>query len=296
MSLATVRLRRLAGFTTALAVIGIFGLASPAVANRDTAPGQQTAAAPSGADSTNASQGGQAPPGNNGTVKINDSAVDDGPNNEPHVACTFWVNFYGYDAGSQSATMTFDPWAPTSGGHSVTFSTSWTIDQRTGGNQLDKAYGPVDLSSALAGITPHPKQGYHVKLTVHVTGSQGSDVKHKVFWIQPCQTAGSSAVLGEQQTKGSTAVSGTETEHADTSAGSTAVLGESISRAAVATPAPAAAASGSGTQVLGESISRSPSALARTGASIAQLLIVALALLGIGLLLVRTSRARRDLV
>ncbi len=33
------------------------------------------------------------PPGNNGTVKIDDVPFDDHPNNEPHVGCTFQVDF-----------------------------------------------------------------------------------------------------------------------------------------------------------------------------------------------------------
>ncbi len=37
--------------------------------------------------------------------------------------------------------------------------------------------------------TRHPQQGYHVKLTIHAPGSQGADTKHKVFWVEPCETA-----------------------------------------------------------------------------------------------------------
>ena len=32
----------------------------------------------------------------------------------------------------------------------------------------------------------HPKQGYHVKLTVTTPYSQGNDTKTKVFWVQGC--------------------------------------------------------------------------------------------------------------
>ena len=39
------------------------------------------------------------PPGNNGTIKIDDVEFDDHPNNEPHVGCTFQVDFYGFDKG-----------------------------------------------------------------------------------------------------------------------------------------------------------------------------------------------------
>ena len=40
------------------------------------------------------------PPGNNGTVKIDARPFDDAPNNEPHVGCSFQVDFYGYDKGN----------------------------------------------------------------------------------------------------------------------------------------------------------------------------------------------------
>jgi hypothetical protein len=274
------RFRSIVLSTVALTAVAFVSAASPALANTDTAPGQQKKTADSGASSSSsdapsgsASQGGQAPAGNNGTVKINDSAVDDGPNNEPHVGCTFYVNFYGYDTGSQSASMTFEPWSPTKGGQTTTLNASWSTAERTGGNQLDKAYGPIDLSAALAGITPHPKQGYHVKLTVHVTGSQGSDVKHKVFWIQPCETS-TPPVVG-----------GTETEKPS-------AIGNSVSQTKTVA-APAAVK----TEVLGETITRSPavspSSLARTGTSIIALLLWALALVGLGILLVRTSQAHR---
>jgi hypothetical protein len=288
-TLSIIRVRRIAAFTTALAVAGLFGVASPARADKDTAPGQQKKQSPpssssgssgsSGSSAPSANDPGQAPAGNNGTVKINDSAVDDGPNNEPHVACTFWVNFYGYDAGTQSASMTFEPWAPTGGGSATTLSTSWTSAERTGGNQLDKAYGPVDLSAALAGITPHPQQGYHVKLTVHVTGSQGSDVKHKVFWIQPCETSAPPAVGSTEGGTTAPEVEGTHTEKSSNAS----VEAVSTTRA-LAAPVK--------TEVLGEVITRQPSNLARTGLGVTAMVLWALALLGLGILLVRASRTR----
>jgi hypothetical protein len=39
-------------------------------------------------------------------------------------------------------------------------------------NDASRAY---DVSSVLAGVTPHSQQGIHLKLTVHADGSQGSD-------------------------------------------------------------------------------------------------------------------------
>lgn len=39
------------------------------------------------------------PPGNNGTIKVDDLPFDDHPDNEPHVGCTFQADFYGFDEG-----------------------------------------------------------------------------------------------------------------------------------------------------------------------------------------------------
>jgi hypothetical protein len=42
---------------------------------------------------------------------------------------------------------------------------------------------PIDLGPYLTGVTPHPVQGFHVKVTVHAEDSIGSDTKYKVFWV-----------------------------------------------------------------------------------------------------------------
>src|SRR5262245_62104723 len=53
------------------------------------------------------------PPGNNGVVKVDGEEFDDAPNNEPHVGCTFQVDFYGFDAGDLFANVTFEAHPPT---------------------------------------------------------------------------------------------------------------------------------------------------------------------------------------
>jgi len=55
-----------------------------------------------------------------------------------------------------------------------------------GGATDDDASRTYDLSAGLAGVTPHPQQGIHLTLTVHADGSQGSDTKFKVFWVEGC--------------------------------------------------------------------------------------------------------------
>ncbi|HXF73483.1 MAG TPA: hypothetical protein VNO79_12860 [Actinomycetota bacterium] len=126
---------------------------------------------------------GAAPPGNNGTVKVDGVAFDDHPDDEPHVGCTFQIDFYGYDQGDLQATYTLTVHPPT-GSPQVIASGSLPIgeDPAGGGTDLDGS-ATVDLSGALAGFEPHPNQGFHVKLTVDAEGSIGARVKHKVFWV-----------------------------------------------------------------------------------------------------------------
>ena len=62
-------------------------------------------------------------------------------------------------------------------------------DAAGGANDVD-AVVVVDLTDKLGGLgDPHPKQGFHLKLTVNAPGSIGADVKHKVFWVQGCTDA-----------------------------------------------------------------------------------------------------------
>jgi hypothetical protein len=56
------------------------------------------------------------PPGNNGTVKVDAEPFDDHPDNQPHVGCTFQIDFYGYDEGDLTASYAFLLWPPTGSG------------------------------------------------------------------------------------------------------------------------------------------------------------------------------------
>jgi hypothetical protein len=129
--------------------------------------------------------GQQDPPGNNGTIKVDGVDFDSHPDNEPHVGCTFQVDFYGFDEGDLNATVTFEGQPPTGGGTLLTDQVFIGEDAAGGGNDLD-ASRTYDLSDALAGIPPHPQQGHHVRLTIDAEGSQGSGTKHKTFWVEGC--------------------------------------------------------------------------------------------------------------
>src|SRR5215217_2739635 len=92
------------------------------------------------------------PPGNNGTIKIDDTPFDDHPNNEPHVGCVFQVDFYGFDEGDLDATVTFTLVPPTAAADDDDDITVDDLaigeDPAGGGTDLD-ATATYDLSDAL---------------------------------------------------------------------------------------------------------------------------------------------------
>lgn len=132
---------------------------------------------------------GSNPPGNNGTVKIDRLEFDTHPNNQPHVGCRFEVDWYGFDQGDLYSNVTFEVHPPT--GKPVVIETDRVFigeDSNAGGGSVAglDAEREYNLGPELAGYQPHPKQGYHVKLTIRSDGSQGANTKHKVFWVQGC--------------------------------------------------------------------------------------------------------------
>jgi hypothetical protein len=218
-----------------------------------------------------ASAASDAPAGNNGSIKIDDVPIDDGNENVPHPGCTFVVDFFGYDVGARTATLTFDGQEPTAGGELLVETITFDVATRDSGNQLNESH-EVDLTDALAGIAPHPKQGWHVKLTVNVDGAQGADVKHKVFWVSQC----ASAVLVASQ-----AAVDLEYDAAVWAAGVQADL-DTKAAAARAAAAAAAAAPASAAAAANE--------LPRTGTATWPLTILALTLIACGIAASATAR------
>jgi len=248
---------------------------------------------------------GHNPPGNNGTVKIHQAAGDSSPHNQPHVTCSFYFSFFGFDM-QQPLNISFTGQAPTGKGTPIAItdeakrSLTSTTDAGGAGNDYDGDQGAFSASNLdLSGITP-VKQGYHIKLDVS-TG-QGGGHKYKVFWLTPCAgtpggtTGGSTGGTTGGSTGGTTGgttpeVGGTGAVTGGTTGQGATVLGESFTKGATASGAPA------GTAVLGTSISRGGSsglgALPFTGAEVGAMSALGLAAIGGGAALTVAGRRRR---
>jgi LPXTG-motif cell wall-anchored protein len=127
------------------------------------------------------------PRGNNGTVKIDGEAFDGSHGNEPHVGCTFHLDFFGFDA-AQTATITFTGQAPTKTGTLLTQKGVSISDDAAGGGQDTDAV--LSYTADQLGLTgqPQAKQGWHVKVAVDVDDAPGG-AKQKVFWLSCPSTA-----------------------------------------------------------------------------------------------------------
>lgn len=143
-----------------------------------------------------ASPASATPQGNNGTIKVDEQGVENGPgapnSNDPHIECVGRIEWYGFDPGVQTADVLFEVWNPTAktGAPGAPTEKSYldvkiTDGDGPGGTSLDGTLD-FDLTDLLASYTPHPKQGYHVKVTASTTFAQGNDTKSKVFWVAPC--------------------------------------------------------------------------------------------------------------
>lgn len=134
--------------------------------------------------------GGHNPGGNNGTVKVEHVDVDDPPDNNPHVGCTFLLEWYGFDKGPDIISeVTFEMQAPTDDvGLTIVDGDSEVFVGEDDASGAGTASGLDATEQYTLGFDgdPHPVQGFHVKLTIHTPGSRGADVKHKVFWVKGC--------------------------------------------------------------------------------------------------------------
>jgi len=127
------------------------------------------------------------PAGANGTVKIDGLSYDDGIDNEPHVTCEFRVNFFNFD-NQEHANIVFTVQPPTGKGAELLRRDNVLVSTDAAGGGKPDPDESFTFSASQLGLdayTPHPQQGYHIKLTVERIGAPGAG-KHKVFWVQPC--------------------------------------------------------------------------------------------------------------
>lgn len=157
-------------------------------------PPPSDAATPTTGASPSGTTGHPGAPGNNGTIKIADytDLDEQRPENDPHVPCTFAVEWFNYDSGWGELTADVDMQlhAPTDEAAGVTM----TVDGETAptftgnGGQPGAGDGRDHIEWYTLSFTgdPHPQQGYHVKVVVDTPHSKGSTLKSKVFWVEPC--------------------------------------------------------------------------------------------------------------
>jgi hypothetical protein len=148
----------------------------------------------------------EGPPGNNGTVKVDGLPFDEHPDNEPHPGCEFDIDWYNFDANATSE-VTFESQNPTGTDILLTDSVTLDDDANEGGDEDGLDDLDAQESYTLEFTEDdffHPNQGYHVKLTIETTWSNGAEVKHKVFWVSECEAGGGTTTT--------TPPSGTSTE------------------------------------------------------------------------------------
>jgi hypothetical protein len=216
-------------------------------------------------------------PGNNGTIKIDGEPYDTSKGQEAHVGCEFRVLYWGFDEGDDlQSVLTFTAHAPTKG--DFVFTDTITL----GAGEPDIA-GPYNLVDELvaAGIEPHPKQGWHIRLTTNTEYSQGADTKHKVFWIQ-CDEPDVAPVVDED-TDEDTKSGGYD---ASNDKGGTSVLGSTETAEDDSAPAERGAEVSAG----GANAETAAGVLPFTGMQLMTFLAIAAGLIAAGILFTRLRR------
>jgi hypothetical protein len=249
--------------------------------------------------------GGHNPPGNNGTIKIDGPPYDDSHGNEPHVACEFRVVFWGFDEG-QRGTIEIAGHAPSGSGRVGGLQDVLISDDDAGGGRdLDAAFTFTAADLDLSGLTAHPKQGYHLKVTVWTSEPGGR--KHKVLWLQPCAAPGGGSTAtptpaptvggGSTQTPAPTPTTGPGGSVTTTPAPGPTVGGVVVTRPGPTAPPAVAGGASGGVQprVLGRKLTRpagGAGALAFGGFEALGLLVVGVTLLALGVIALVAVRRR----
>lgn len=189
-----------AAAVTSVSVAGLAALSGVAQAATTSGPTGVTLPATT-TDATGATQAKSADPtaptgvllGSNGTVKVDGAPFDGGadPGNEPHVGCSFRLDFYGFDAGTDDATVAFTAQPPSGSGtviRPLSGPTSFSFTGLGPGNDLDNTPDSEQTYQLdTRGLTA-TQQGFHVRISTTVTNSAGvtTFAKTKVVWVADC--------------------------------------------------------------------------------------------------------------
>ena len=248
-----------------------------------------------------------APPGNNGTIKINNIPLDGEPGNDPHVSCPFRLSLINFDHGagiSNSATVVFAAQPPSGQGTVLPPSQGASSFTFPGPNFSDTY---TFASTTLQPLFLQPNQGYHIKVSVSVTTSglktPGKQTTHskvtkkfKVFWLM-CGATSPSPTPTESQSVSPTP---TQSESVSPTATSTATESGSPSQTpttpgATVLPTHTSRAPSPGTTVLPTKVVRGPTTLPFTGVPLRNwrvLVPLAIGLVLTGMALVGLARRR----
>lgn len=153
------------GFGLVMATAGTAAMAAPALADGDQ------------------------PGGANGSVKIDGVPLDGDPSNEPHVECTFGLQFFGFDDGVNTVDVAFIGWPPTGDKTELTPIEGRSEFTFEGGRPPGNTLNHTELYELdFAGQEPGPQDAFHVKVRTTVTDAGGKVdfSKSKVFWVDRC--------------------------------------------------------------------------------------------------------------
>lgn len=131
---------------------------------------------------------------NDGHLQIDQFSLTSAKSPDPQLACGFDVSFYGYDVGTQHASIVVTPTAPTAGGTPTLVRAIWTTYTRTSANELDQnvVVSSAALTHAFASATLGA-QGYHAMIAIQVSNTHSSRLTFHTVWISSCATSASVA-------------------------------------------------------------------------------------------------------
>ena len=225
--------------------------------------------------------------GNNSTIKIDDSDFDGtGPANHPHVACTFAVSWWGFDAGDDHTTVEFDVQAPS--GHSGTYpNTQGSLDFHFTGSGPGSTLDHIETYTLdPTGYAEQQNQGFHAKVIVTTSTSNGNDTKSKVFWFGPCASPSPSPSPSVSESPSPSPSPSVSESPSPPPAATQAVVPSTVVEATVATRKPATKPVTLPKPVKVKAVKHTRKTLAYTGANVLPLGGLALALIAAGVIMV----------